>query len=168
MADNALTTNRRSFLSGSAAIVGAASLASIPSSLSAQAGPSRWEAVCAAYAQADRAVNDYDRDFLRPASNRFTAWRSQYPSNANIGEMPHIKADYDAASALYDPVQERFDALVDARSDALDALLLCPAPNVLAVTYKAEVIVADARWDCNDFGEVMGQMLTDLRRFSSN
>ena len=117
MADATSTASRRSFLATGAlaSIVAVGATQNLAFAASPNAS---WEAARAAYVKADKAMNDYGRDYLMPATDRYEAWRNQWPMHTAMDRGPEMKAAYAAASALYDPVQDRFDDLADLRSDA--------------------------------------------------
>jgi len=137
--------------------------------LSGNAAPSAsWEAARDAYIKADKAVNDYDRDHLTPASARYMAWRDQWPTGANMDNCPEMKAGYAAASAPYDLVSDQFDQLVYQKTDALKAMIAQPAPDCRAASFKVETFISDESWQRVGFDEMMSHLLTDLRRLGAN
>lgn len=155
--------DRRSLL-----IASAASAVAVSASLPAIAAPTgKWEAARAAYIKADQAMLDYDRDYLTPASVRYTAWRSQWPMNAKPADNPEMEAGFIAESAIFDPIEEHFDALVDVRNAAMRAMIECPAPHANAVADKLQVLLADERWQCSGFTEMTDHLLADLRRLGA-
>lgn len=165
MADSVLTTTRRDILGviSSLPVAGLAATAIAVTPVLATTSRAEWDAVKSAYIRAEKALNDYFRDHMEPAAERWEAWRGTWPSGTDFKSHPVASVESAAQRAFYDPIEEQFDALVDQRSDSLEAMIATPAPDAAAITFKMEVIVTDERWDCNGFEHMMHDLLSDLR-----
>lgn len=120
----------------------------LPLAGAAQATPSagaEWDGRYAQYREAARAVVDYERDELRLAGAQF-------------------RPECAASKELLGAAQRHFGRLVAAQGAALEALMLCPAPTLRAVSEKIEILIAEQSWECVGFPETMGHLLADLRR----
>ncbi|TXI87758.1 MAG: hypothetical protein E6Q40_04475 [Cupriavidus sp.] len=138
------------------------------STVSAASARSDWDAVCAAFAAADKAMQAYDRDYLTPAADRYSAWRDQWPKGATTSDNPSMMEGYIAESAIFDPIQKRFDDLVSTRYDLMWAMVGHPAPDMRAVAHKIEVLIEEEAWEFDAFDSVMPSLLSDLCRLGAN
>jgi hypothetical protein len=57
------------------------------------------------------------------------------------------KAQATLDSAAHEPDQDRYDALLDAHTDALSALLALPVPDLPALAAKLDIIVPHLAWE---------------------
>ncbi len=165
MAEQPHSTSRREIFGTVATAAIGVSLA-IPAS--AASSSSAWDRARRAYSIADEAMHHYDSQYYRPASERHYAWRSQWPMNANMADVPAMNAGWAVQSAHYDPIEARYDALVDARDAAAAALIATPAPTIGAVAMKIDMMIDDERWDDNDVAEKMRHIATDLHRLGGH
>jgi hypothetical protein len=72
------------------------------------------------------------------------------------------QATLDAATA--EPDQDSYDALLDAHTDALSALLALPAPDLRALAAKLDHIVAHLAWELTGSEDCLEILRTDLHR----
>lgn len=126
------------------------------------AAAAKFEAANHAYVAADKAMNDFDQQYLKPASDQWSAWRDQWPIKTPDSNAEYV-ASREAASALYKPVQGQFDQLVDVRSSALMGLIAAPAPHIAAITRKVQVLVDAEEWDGGDCESHLKHILADLQ-----
>lgn len=184
MADATPTSNRRAFLGGGAlAVVAAAAVISIPTLTMATPTPSlaAWNAALASVARTKAAMEVtsgpstqaeelYFR--LRPKPLTFEDVFMAPTDPADTYEVLHdrrfaMKADYERREALARQqagcaeAENAWNIACDADSDAVKALLLCPAPDLAAVAYKIEL----ARTECMELEDI-APTLADLRRLS--
>lgn len=161
------SANRRSFLSAASFAVVTA-VATKPEVTLAAPQSAEWNKAHATYLAATKALGDFDRDFYTPACDRWEAWRGQWPNNARIENHPDMLAEVAFEEALFDPVEERFDELVGARTDALLGLISTPAPHHHAIAVKVEVMMEDDMWEREFFGDQMAHLQADLKRLSGD
>lgn len=174
---NADKTTRRSFLAASAV----AALA-VPSSANAApaAGKvkhSTWKGVVARFESADRAYNagiehewrcealyhetrpEPPRGGLVIQSNGRSYTLAEASENARKLHEEYKAADASAAKACgYTDALDEVEELSELYYNAREALFECPAPDIAAALYKAEVIA-----DC-DLG--MCHLMADLKRLA--
>lgn len=136
--------------------------------VSATAARGDWDAACAAFTAADKAMQAYDRDYLTPAADRYTAWRDQWPMSLNVSDNAAMREGHIIESAIFDPVQKCFDDLVSARYDSMWTMVRHPAPDMSAIAHKIEVLIEEEAWDLDAFDSVMPCLLSDLCRLGAN
>lgn len=171
-------TSRRGFLASSA--VAAISLPSIASAVPAagKVDRSTWEAVLTCFEAADRAYNDAIENEWK-CEARYHETRPEPPrgglviqsngrcytfeeasENARKLHEEYKAADEAASKACgYTGALEEVEARAEVYCKAREALFECPAPDIAAALYKAEVIV-----DC-DLG--MCHLIADLKRLAA-
>jgi hypothetical protein len=69
-----------------------------------------------------------------------------------------VQAVLDASKS--EPDEDAYDLLLDSHSEALNALLALPAPNLPALAAKLDVIVPQLAWEltgCEDCLEILRQ-----------
>lgn len=135
--------------------------------ISALAWSSEWDGAKSAYLAADLAVKEHDRVYLTPVSERWTATRKQWPIDYDFKSDPAATAALDAISVDYDPVQARFDDLVDQEADAYEAMMRAPAPNMAAVHYKLRSGLDGDMTEHLSGGQLATIILADLERLAS-
>lgn len=145
MADNALTTDRRSFLSGSVSIAAVASIAALPSI--AMAGPSsaraEWDAAMAAYLRA-KANHDWFAETVHDPE-----WRR----NGRVCDMTN----------------DGMELATDKLCDAENRLMGMPAPDNAALRWKLDIALEDSNGSLNPWTtEYMAQTVRDYRRLLGN
>ena len=140
MAAQSHTTSRRALLGSLAAAPVFALAISAPATAAPQINAKPWLQALADYRQKEAAMNAYDRDYLIPISNEHAAFRGRYPTHYDFQADERARAVLDEIGTRYDPIQQRFDDLVDAHSDALLRLLATPAPNADALAIKLRAV----------------------------
>lgn len=70
----------------------------------------------------------------------------------------------DAASS--EAEEEAYDALLDAHSEALTALLALPAPDLPALAAKLDVIVPQFAWELGGCEDCLQNVREDARRLA--
>ncbi|WP_068082674.1 hypothetical protein [Novosphingobium rosa] len=131
------------------------------------AAAAKFEAANHAYVDADKAMNDFDQQYLQPASDQWRAWRDHWPIKTPDSNAEYV-ASRDAASALLQPVQDRFDRLAYDRGAALMTLISAPAPDIAAVTRKVQVLIDTQEWDGGDCESHLKHILADLQQVSGS
>jgi hypothetical protein len=123
---------------------------------------SAWQSALAEYLTADKAVDDYDRDFLSPVSARYMDAVAAHEKLTLVGSPKH--ADVVAAEAALDPVQDRFDELVGIEYDAFLTLIETPAPDLGAVAEKIRLGFEGEMWFGGMQTEQIAHLHADVRR----
>jgi hypothetical protein len=126
------TITRRAMLG---AIPAVAVLPSVPAL--ADAAPTDWNGRWDCYLATVEAVDQYDREVLRPARN------------------------IDRTS--YFLLESGRDDLVGVQTHALTKMLLTPAPTMQAVAIKIREVIRAQLWDGCDIEDVMETLLADVR-----
>ncbi|WP_324748802.1 hypothetical protein SH591_08775 [Sphingomonas sp. LY54] len=167
------TPNRRELLTagtviGAGAAVAAVVGGTILATAAQGASTSVWADALAAYRQADDEMDAWAKGPQQRAYDAFEAIEKKHPRPRLVDELPaDQRAELAAAHDAYAPYEQRFDELAGARSLALEALLLTPAPAVAALTVKLEL------WRENDVGmwvdcePMFDAIITDTKRLSA-
>ena len=160
MAEQTLTANRRGFIGGAAVIAVSACAIdcfAVPAAgASVVASRAAWEAALAQFARA-KAGFAVMYEALTQAEGRYYALRPERPSHQSLPDLHVGNLDEWKARAKvvqddldrWDELARRQAGLVDAEAgealyssrlgEAIDALMLCPAPDLAAVAYKIEL-----------------------------
>jgi hypothetical protein len=104
--------------------------------------PGRWTRALAAF---------------RRAEARLSAFQ------VKVGRLPSSVWTFPASEALND----RFDALECGRLAALRRLLRAPAPDLLTLSLKLDLAVADQVWELTDSQPCLAALQADARRLAS-
>ena len=70
-------------------------------------------------------------------------------------------------TARSEPDQDRYDALLDAHTDALSTLLALPAPDLAAIAAKLEIIVPHLAWELTGAEDCLEILRQDAHRLAA-
>jgi len=157
--------DRRKFIAASAGAAATTLTCSLPAIATAPPDTTscgEWERKRAAYLAASRTTDDFRHNELDPAYERYKAWQGSWPSYRNVAQWPaEMRTEHGRLMEWYAPIEQRYNDLVDARTDGLNKMLMHPAPDSKAVVLKLEAVIADEHWECTNIAEVMDQILAD-------
>ena len=123
----------------------------------------QWQREYGHYEQAAADLATFDRDVHTSA---VSMWEDLGARLAAGDTNPSLKAEYDTASADLDIAQDRFDVLVAARADAIDALLLLTAPGPSELAVKLQLYSEAYGWEICSDRRIGQRITTDARRFA--
>lgn len=152
--------DRRTFVRAS--VTAAAS--AIPLAASATAATidrTEWESAITALRLVDEQIEAFDASHYAPVGAMMCEVRERLPSDP-ANWSPKQRAAYNAASAIYDPIEKQFDRLVSEQAAAIDDLLLCPAPDTHAVAFKLQITLREKVWERDGFEDICLQLIDDL------
>lgn len=119
-----------------------------------------WQSALAAYTAAADALETYDRDVMTPVND---AYRTLVDALGPVYEPDAIRCVREEIGIS--SAQARFDELVTDKCERLDDLLLAPAPDLAAVTWKLDAL--DEGGD-DDTDKVTRAIAADVRRLSAD
>lgn len=118
------------------------------------------------------------------AAGRATGWTLKQVQGDGVGQGPEVQScavtiwDRALASlhqtqttlddAVHEPDQDAYDALLDAHSEALTALLALPAPDLRALAAKLDVIVPHQAWELTGSEDCLEILRHDARRLAAS
>lgn len=83
----------------------------------------------------------------------------------SFGPRPFTPAQK-ALLAAIDCHEDQYNTLVWAHSDAVQALMMTPAPDIAALALKLDLFAKDESWECVAVGEFIAAMQADAVRLS--
>jgi hypothetical protein len=107
------------------------------------AGRRRWDGSLAALREAEAAVAAYRAGDYLPAHQIHIAVRARWPIPYDFAADPEARAAVRASLAEFQPFEDRLNALDMAREGALKRLLRTPAPDLLALALKIDLVVQE-------------------------
>jgi hypothetical protein len=77
------------------------------------------------------------------------------------------KAQTTLDAAAHEPDQDRYDALLEAHTDALTTLLALPAPDLPTLAAKLEIIVPNLAWELTGAEDCLEILRQDAHRLAA-
>lgn len=155
------TSRRALFRKGAGCVTAiAASTIAMPRAVlaSSTAGRDAWTAAKARFVQSQREDDHYYNRHVRPAANALEHY--DIPGNPNrSGDK-----DFQRVWEKYLSPENHSDQLFDLKHEAMRAMVACPAPDLAAVKFKLERVIADEAWETNYGEEMLAAIMGDLDR----
>jgi hypothetical protein len=82
-----------------------------------------------------------------------------------LARFHQVQTTLDAAKS--EPDEDAYDALLDIHSDALSTLLALPAPDLLALAAKLDIIVPQLAWENTGSEDCLEILRQDARRLAA-
>lgn len=124
-----------------------------------------WERVTLAWRAAGAAIERFDVEHYTPAHDALEAVLPPFHKRALAGISPEARPRIDAGWGAFNPVQDRFDALVVARLRASDVVIETTPPDVQAFAEKVEIALIEIEGAEMDEGWY-SRLLADALRFA--
>jgi hypothetical protein len=98
--------------------------------------------------------------FMDPGLRRDDEWGEAF------ARFQEAQAILDGARS--EPDEDAYDLLLDSHSDALNALLALPAPDLPALTAKLDIIVPQQAWELTGSEDCLEILRQDVHRLAAS
>ncbi|RIV83372.1 hypothetical protein [Aurantiacibacter zhengii] len=156
-------TDRRQFITGSAALVAAST---IPASVAAApADRTEWDAAMRKMQEADAACDAYYRNVVQPLEDALEARLRSNGVTKGTAQYDEKRREVVAKAHDYHAAHDELERLCDVFCDAQSALLDMPAPDAEALRWKLDKVLEPCHGGTQSWSwSYVAQTVEDYRR----